>query len=146
MMDDTTGTAATKRRARIAAGRRAMPLLVLAVALAVYLSTDQRVNYGDTIPSSLIPVTLLLHGTVRMDAFVPPLEKGWGGGLPYFFRQTPPGVLSHSPLATGLLATPILALPVLVTAGISAPTPEEWLDHAHRMQLYAAAIITAATA
>ena len=120
--------------------RRATPWLVFLLALAVYLSTGQKVRSGDAIPSSLIPITVLLHGTTRLDEFAPALKAQSNQQLPYFLIQTAHGVRSFYPVATGLLATPILALPILVIASTSSPTPEEWLNHAQRLQFYAAAI------
>jgi hypothetical protein len=127
------------------ASLRAIPWLAFLAALAIYLSTGQKMGSGDAIPSSLIPITVLLHGTTRLDEFTPALKEQWGHQLPYFLIQTPHGVLSVYPLATGLLATPILALPILTIASTGPPSPEQWLGYAHRLQFYAAAVITAAS-
>lgn len=124
--------------------RQGMPWLVFLLTLAVYLSTGQKVGSGDAIPSSLIPITVVLHGTVRLDEFSPALKGQWHE-LPYFLEETAHGVMSRYPVATGLLAAPILAVPILVIASIRSPTPEQWLNHAHTLQFYAAAIITAGT-
>jgi hypothetical protein len=124
---------------------RAAPWLAFLVALATYFSTGQKMGSGDAIPSSLIPITVLLHGTTRLDEFTPTLKEQWGHQLPYFLIQTPHGVRSVYPVTTGLLATPILALPILAIASTRSPSPEQWLRYAHRLQFYAAAIITAAS-
>ena len=133
-------------------GRRGTPWLVFLMALAVYLSTGQKVNTGDAVPASLIPITLLQHGTVRLDEFTSILKERYhdaitpGQQLPYFIEQTPRGVVSYFPIGAGLVATPVLALPILVIASTTSPSTEEWLDRAQTLQFYAAAIITAATA
>ncbi len=144
--------AAVDECGRSLTSRRGTPWLVFLVALAVYLSTGQKVASGDTVPSSLIPIAVLLHGTIRLDDFTSALKEryhdsiGQNQQLPYFVEQTAHGVMSLYPVATGLLATPLLALPILVIALTSSPTPEEWLEHTQKLQFYAAAIITAATA
>ena len=141
-----------RERWRSLTGRRGTPWLVFLVALAVYLSTGQKVNTGDVVPTSLIPITLLQHGTVRLDEFTSILKERYhdaiapGQQLPYFIEQTPRGVVSNFPIGAGLVATPVLALPILVIASTTSPSKEEWLDRAQTLQFYAAAIITAATA
>jgi hypothetical protein len=143
---------AVHERSTFLTARRGTPWLVFLLALAVYLSTGQKVGSGDAIPSSLIPITVLLHGTTRLDEFTPALKEKYHDQteqyqeLPYFVEQTAHGVMSRYPVATGLLATPIVALPILVIASTSSPTPEEWLVHAYKLQFYSAAIITATTA
>ena len=141
-----------RERRRSLTGRRGTPWLVFLMALAVYLSTGQKVNTGDAVATSLIPITLLQHGTVRLDEFTSILKERYhdaitpGQQLPYFIEQTPRGVVSYFPIGAGLLATPVLALPILVIASTTSPSTEEWLDRAQTLQFYAAAIITAATA
>ena len=125
--------------------RRVIPLLAFLLALAIYLSTGQKQGSGDAIPSSLIPITVLLHGTTRLDEFTPTLKEQWGHQIPYFLIQTPHGAMSLFPVATGLLATPILALPILAIASTRSPNPAQWLGFAHRLQFFAAAVITAAS-
>jgi hypothetical protein len=143
---------AVHERSTFLTARRGTPWLVFLLALAVYLSTGQKVGSGDAIPSSLIPITVLLHGTTRLDEFTPALKEKYHDQteqyqeLPYFVEQTAHGVMSRYPVATGLLATPILALPILVIASTSSPTPKKWLGHAYKLQFYSAAIITATTA
>ena len=116
--------------------------LVFAAALAVYLSNGRTISSGDTVPAALMPIALLLDGTVTFDRFAAEEDRRWSGNA-YFFRPSPHGVVSFYPVATGLLATPVYALPVLARLQSGDPTPGEWIDFAERYEKLAAAIITA---
>jgi hypothetical protein len=54
--------------------------------------------------------------------------------------------MSYYPVATGLLATPIVAVPIIAIASTRSPSPAQWLQYAYKLQFYAAAVITAASA
>lgn len=113
---------------------------VAAVALAAYLNGHLQ-HATDSVPTSLVAVTLLSEGTFRLDRFTEALTETWGAE-PYFLVRTPRGVMSIYPVATGLLAAPVL-VPALLT--VPATTPKELIAAAHRSERYAAALITAAS-
>ena len=81
------------------AGRRRVAALVLLFlgSFGVYMSTGHFNGAGDTVPASLMPITLALHGTVSMDYFAE--AKRWKGKLPYYLAETPNGVGSSLPMA-----------------------------------------------
>lgn len=118
--------------------------LVFFVTLAIYTSTGHKLGSGDAIPSALLPVLVLLHGTLHFDQFVPALKQQWGHQLPYFLSETPHGVMSIYPVATGLLATPVLTIPILAIEWGTSPDTLQWLDYAPLLGFWAAGAITAA--
>jgi hypothetical protein len=129
----------------LAGRRRAAALVLLFLAsFGVYMSTGHFNGAGDTVPASLMPITLTLHGTVSMDYFAE--AKRWKGKLPYYLAETPHGVVSYFPIATGVIATPLLAVPIWIEAARSDLPPWAWVDVAKRLEPWAAAAIAAAAA
>lgn len=91
------------------------------LALTVYLSTF-RWHGGDDIPNSILPFSILRHGTLSLDPF-----RAWfeGRGLTQDFTiPAPPHILSAFPIAPALMALPLYIIPVL--AGLD---PQEQLIH-----------------
>jgi hypothetical protein len=110
-------------------------------------SLDNRRGYslgsGDSVPASLIPVTLVLDGTVMLDRFADE-ESHRFSRLPYWLIQTPRGTASFFPIATGVLATPIVAVLVLQQEWRHPLTASAWRDLAvDRYQKVAAALLAA---
>jgi hypothetical protein len=121
------------------------PVLVALFSFAVYLSNAHTDRSGDTVPASLIPVTVLLFGTTMLDAFAEEEHRRFAD--PYWLRVTPYGTASVYPLATGILSIPIYAPPVLVQAWWKAPLSiDAWRDFAVGPLQKAAASIFAAAA
>ena len=96
---------------------------------------------GDSVPARPIPVALLLDGTPMLDRFAEAL----GAGTPraYFVRQTPYGLASFYPIATGLVATPIVAPAVLWLEWREAPDAAAWLRITRALEKLAATVLTA---
>jgi len=93
----------------------------LALAAAIYLSTF-RWHGGDDIPNSLLPFSLLRHGTLSMEPF-----RAWfmEKGIAPEFTVHPGGILiSIFPVMPALLALPFFLPAVLFTA-----QPPELLMH-----------------
>ncbi|MBL8111333.1 MAG: hypothetical protein JNK60_00490 [Acidobacteria bacterium] len=84
--------------------KRAASLLFLALLVA-YLANLRSIGSGDTIPATLVPLSLLSHGDVVLDQYdFGPKD----GPLPYYVKRTANGknVTSLYPVLTPLLATP----------------------------------------
>jgi hypothetical protein len=116
--------------------------LIFALSLTVYLSNGHSIRSGDTVPAGLLPIAVLLDGTVTLDRFAGELHSRWSGD-DYFLVRTGRGVVSFYPVAAGLMAIPVYLVPVLVEQGRSNPTPAEWIDFAPNYEKLSAAIITA---
>lgn len=61
----------------------------------------------DTEPAKVIPLGLLLHGTVKLDPFLAVYHEGLWSGEPWFAVRTASGAFSRYPLVTPLLVTPL---------------------------------------
>jgi hypothetical protein len=120
----------------------AVSSLIFAVSLAVYLSNGHSIRSGDTVPAGLLPIVVLVDGTVTLDRFADELHGQWSG-QDYFLIRTGRGVVSFYPVATGLMAIPVYLVPVLVEGWRGDPTPAQWIDFAPNYEKLAAAIITA---
>ncbi|MFO1059964.1 MAG: hypothetical protein U1E53_23735 [Dongiaceae bacterium] len=113
-----------------------------ALALAAYGSNGRTLYTGDSIATALIPVAVLLDGTVMLDRFA---AEELARPVHYWIRQTPRGVASFYPAAMGVVATPFMAGPILWERWTRPDlSPAEWrnlaVDH---WQKWAAAIIAA---
>ena len=87
-------------------------ILAAIFSFGVYLSNGRTDRSGDTVPASLIPVTVLLHGTTMLDSFAEEEHRRFAN--PYWLKETPYGAASRYPLASGILSIPIYAVPVLL--------------------------------
>ncbi len=102
--------------------KRAASLLFLALLVA-YLANLRSIGSGDTIPATLVPMSLLSHGDVVLDQYdFGPKD----GPLPYYVKRTKNGknVTSLYPVLTPLLATPFYlpAKALVPEAAKGAPT------------------------
>jgi hypothetical protein len=121
--------------------RLAGALLLSALAFVVYINGHLQ-QACDSIPTSLVAVTLVSEGSVRLDRFsTGALAERWGVELPYFLVRTPHGVVSRYPIATSILASAAMA-PAVLTPTAST---KDLVDAAHRQEQYAAALFTAAS-
>src|SRR5437773_1057906 len=103
-MDSRTGLLAGRRRTEIAA-------TLLLVILTAWLANGRVQGSGDTLVSSLIPITLITKGGLQLEDFDTAATQQRGGRRPYAFRDGQHGVVSKYPIATGLLATPVPLFP-----------------------------------
>ncbi|MFO1059307.1 MAG: hypothetical protein U1E53_20360 [Dongiaceae bacterium] len=111
------------------------------VSLAVYGANGRTLYSGDAVATALIPITLVLDGTVTLDRFAD--EERQPGH--YWVVETPRGLASLFPIGAAIVATPILAGPILWQAWTHPSlSPAEWrtlaLEH---WQKWAAAILAA---
>src|SRR5262249_570963 len=63
---------------------------VLVVAFAVYMLNGRSIASGDTVPASLIPIALLVDGTVRLDRFV---DEIYRNPAHWYIVRTPRGAV-----------------------------------------------------
>jgi hypothetical protein len=80
-------------------------ILAAIFSFGVYLSNGRTDRSGDTVPASLIPVTVLLHGTTMLDSFAEEEHRRFAN--PYWLKETPYGAASRYPLASGILSIPL---------------------------------------
>jgi hypothetical protein len=118
--------------------------LAVIFSFGVYLSNGRTDRSGDTVPASLIPVTVLLHGTTMLEGFSEEEHRRFAN--PYWLEETPYGAASRYPLASGILSIPIYAVPVLLQEWRKPPLSiDEWRDFAvGPLQKVAASIFAAA--
>jgi hypothetical protein len=104
-------------------------ILAAIFSFGVYLSNGRTDRSGDTVPASLIPVIVLLHGTTMLDSFAEEEHRRFAN--PYWLKETPYGAASRYPLASGILSIPIYAVPVLLQQWRKPPLSiDEWRDFA----------------
>ena len=98
---------------RVTGEARAVAVLLGLVCFAVYLTSLRAGPSWDTIPSRLLPFSILREGNLDLDEF------GWLRSLdpaPYFLRRAPGGHwISSYPITTPLLGVPV-ALPAVLAA------------------------------
>ena len=66
-------------------------MLWVAASFAVYLSNFRDLSSRDSVPAALIPVTLILDGTVMLDRFAEE-ERTRFSRTPYWLVETPSSV------------------------------------------------------
>src|SRR5262245_3011491 len=72
---------------------------------AVYVSNGREIGASDTIPSLLLPISMLRGDGVRLDRF----RHMWPTNLPYYVVDKGGAVVSRYPLGPPLLALPFTA-------------------------------------
>ena len=120
---------------------RTVSLLLFLACVAVYASNGKTLNMGDSVPARLIPIAIVLDGTPMLDRFSDAIATS--SRLPYFVRQTPYGLASWYPIATGLLATPIVAPAIWWIEWRSAPDAASWLAISRGLEKVAAMFLMA---
>jgi len=117
-------------------------VLWILVSFGIFNANGRTIASGDTVPASLMPVVVLLDGTVMLDRFAEEEHRRFP--RPYWLQQTRFGTASRYPLATGVLAIPIYAVPVLYQAWRQPLSTDEWRDFAvGPLQKLAASIFAA---
>ena len=93
---------------------RPRPLLVLFLCgflFLLYNSNLRKLSTGDTIPTRLLPFSLLVDGSFYLDKWVEPhLERGLLYG-PYFVTESRGHWMSSYPILTSLVITPLYVVP-----------------------------------
>src|SRR5690606_17175253 len=86
----------------------------VALALFVVLGTIYTCNFrlggaGDSIPTRLLPFSVLREGDLDLDEFT--FERGPSGRLPYYVHPRDGHLWSVSTIATALVVTPLYVVP-----------------------------------
>jgi len=100
--------AAPAQPSSLARPRGAAALLFFAV-LAVYLANMRVHGAGDSIPTRLLPFSILRQGNLDLDEFS--WERTPAGALPYYLVQVGEHIYSRSMIATSLVVTPLYVVP-----------------------------------
>jgi hypothetical protein len=108
--------------ARVAAAPSpARAAIILFVGLwAVYVLNFRMMSAGDSLPTRVLPFSVLREGNLNLDEF------GWElnsrGKLPYYLHLAPGGhIYSVSTLGTGLAVTPLYVLPAWWLSAAAVP-------------------------
>lgn len=117
-------------------------LILFLITLFFYNANLRPIASGDTVPTSLIPITILTKGNIVMDEYNQYYLKH--SVVPYFFRETKFGYLPAYPIMTGLLITPIYVIPVYAfQIAKGHPMTDDWIKFAGVMEKIVASLITA---
>lgn len=84
-------------------------LLLFAVLLPIYVVNFRLLGAGDSIPTRLLPFSVLREGNLNLDEFS--WERRRDGHLPYYVVQVGDHIYSVSTIATALVVTPLYVLP-----------------------------------
>lgn len=133
------------RKAAAYEKRAVRPYILLFVLLTVvYHSNLRPIASGDSLPASLLPFSVLLDGSIRLDRFGPYVrEHVWYGAA--VIQKTRGHWYSGYPIAGPVLATP-LYLPVVLVPGIRQQSPATLLAIARIAEKVVAAALAAAAA
>ena len=92
--------------------RRLWTLLLCGFLLLLYNSSLHKLSTGDTIPSRLLPFSLLVDGSFYLDNWVEPyLERRLLAG-PYFVTESRGHWMSSYPILTPIVIAPLYVVPV----------------------------------
>ncbi len=116
--------------------RRLRFIYAFSILLILFLSNGRVINQVDSTPASLLPVTLLVDGSLTYDGII----EGFGGRPPPVFNQTKRGLVSVYPITTGLMALPIYAPVVGIMELLGSPSPRRWVEFAVPFQKLPAAV------
>ncbi|HET7840593.1 MAG TPA: hypothetical protein VFM21_03260 [Terriglobia bacterium] len=123
-MSESEKTAASP--ASGANSRRVSPWLLFLLLFIAYNANFRTIHFGDTVPSSVLPFSLLLDHTWNLDRwfdnYVPP--KGVENGM-YYLRPSRGHRMSAYPIIMPLSITPLYILPAWVVARQNPPLARE---------------------
>ena len=86
-----------------------MAVLLFATLASIYILNFRVMSAGDSIPTRLLPFSLLRERNVNLDEFS--WERDQAGHLPYYLNQPESHIYSVSTIATPLVVAPLYALP-----------------------------------
>lgn len=89
-------------------------LLIFVVLLAVYCSNLRVLTSGDSLPTRVLPFSILREGNLDLNEFT--WERMRSGYLPYYLRGTGAHLYSMSPVATPIAVTPLYVVPAWLLA------------------------------
>ena len=124
--------------------------VVLGIAVAlVYLANGREIGAFDTIPTTLLPLSIMRGDGLRLDRFRPLFLRVWGTPRPVFVTESAGHLISSYPVAPALVALPLVAPQILAMDG-ARPTwdrdPIHVYEESRRMGKRAAAVLSALVA
>ena len=117
--------------------RRARFIYAFLILLSFFLSNGRVIGQIDSIPAALLPVALLVEGSLTYDGIIEGLGRG---KAPEGFVKTTHGLVSFFPIMTGLMALPIYAPVIAIMRLLASPSPQDWVKLAWRFQKLPAAV------
>ncbi len=119
---------------------RARLIYAFLILLSLFLSNGRVINQIDSTPASLLPVALLVDGSLTYDGII----QGFGDRVPEeIFPKTSHGRASFWPITTGLMAVPIYAPFIGAMELFVSPSPRQWIKFALDFQKLPAAVFAA---
>jgi hypothetical protein len=124
--------------------------LVLGIAVAlVYLANGREIGAFDTVPTTLLPLSIVRGDGLRLDRFRPLFLRVWGTPRPVFVTESAGHLISSYPVGPALVALPLVASQVVVMDS-ARPTwdrdPIRAFEDNRRMGKCAAAVLSALVA
>ena len=87
--------------------------------LAVYCSNLRVLGPGDSLPTRVLPFSILREGNLDLNEFT--WERTRAGRLPYYLRGTGTHLYSMSTIATPLAVTPLYVVPAWILSHYAIP-------------------------
>jgi hypothetical protein len=121
--------------------------LVLGIGIAlIYLANGREIGAFDTVPTTLLPLSILRGDGLRLDRFRPLFLRVWGTPRPVFVTESAGHLISCYPVGSTLVALPLVAPQVLALDNVR-PTwdrdPIHLYEESRRMGKRAAAVLSA---
>src|SRR6185295_18114119 len=88
--------------------------LLFAALMAVYVLNFRLLGSGDSLPTRVLPFSILREGNLDLDEFT--WERTRSGRLPYYLHRTGKHLYSVSTIATPLVVTPLYIMPAWLLA------------------------------
>src|SRR5262250_634701 len=88
---------------------RRVALILFSALLVIYVANFRVLGSADSIPTRLLPFSVLREGNLDLDEFT--WQRGRDGRLPYYVHQPGRHIYSVATIATGLVVTPLYILP-----------------------------------
>ena len=84
------------------------------VVAAAFLANGREIGAFDTIPATLLPLSIVRGDGLHLDRFRPLLRK-WGASLPGFVAESGGHILPSYPVGPALVALPLIAPQIMIT-------------------------------
>lgn len=102
---------------RTSTGRAAV--VIFLGLLAVYCSNLRVLSSGDSLPTRVLPFSILREGNLDLNEFT--WDRTWEGRLPYYLLGTGKHLYSMSAIATPVIVTPLYIVPAWLLAHYDIP-------------------------
>lgn len=110
--------AAAATRGKSGPARSTAALIFLGL-LAVYCSNLRVLGSGDSLPTRVLPFSILREGNLDLNEFT--WDRTRSGRLPYYLRGTGTHLYSVSPIVTPIVVTPLYVVPAWLLSHYDIP-------------------------